>query len=482
MRLAIPLLLVALLSPGPATIGSADRARIDALLGQPALEHAQLALAVRSLGSGETLYRANAAKLLIPASTMKVVTTAVAADRLGWQYRFETRLLATGRLANDTLDGDLVVVGGGDPTVNRRHEGRDTLFVAWAQALKAHGIFHVTGRVVGLDDAFAEPGWGLGWSWEDLAEGYGAPVAALQYNESEVDVQVGPGMTPGLPAVVALSPGDHDLLVDNRAVTTAPGTARTVTVARPAGTRFLVVSGDVPMDGGATEVTTTAANPTTFYAAALRSTLQRNGIRVDGEAADADEVRKPIDLGDARTVAVDLSPPLTEIVDVTLKWSRNEYAETLLRVLDLNATSGATADGGLDTVRATLERWGVPRDGYRIFDGSGLSRYDGLSADALVAVLGAVWSDPRLRDPFVAALPLAGQSGTLAHRMTDGPAEGRVSAKTGSMFNVRTLAGYVRTAGGDTLAVAFMANGFTLKAHEIDQVSDEILQILAGLR
>jgi D-alanyl-D-alanine carboxypeptidase/D-alanyl-D-alanine-endopeptidase (penicillin-binding protein 4) len=482
MRLAIPLLLVALLSASPATLDSADRERIDALLAQPALEHAQLALVVRSLGSGETLYRANGAKLLIPASTLKVVTSAVAADRLGWQYRFETRLLAAGRIAKETLDGDLVVVGGGDPTLNRRHEGRDALFDAWAAAVKAAGIFHVTGRIVGVDDAFAEPGWGPGWSWEDLAEGYGAPVGALQYNESEVDVQVGPGRTPGLPAIVALSPGDHDLLVDNQAVTAAPGTPRTVTVSRPAGTRFLLVAGDVPMDGGATELTTTAANPTTFYAAALRSALQRNGIRVDGDAADFDEVRRPPDLTGARTLAVDLSPPLTEVVDVTLKWSRNEYAETMLRALDLGASSQASNDGGLDTVRATLARWGVPEEGYRIFDGSGLSRYDGLSADALVTVLGAVWQDERLRDPFVAALPLAGDSGTLAQRMTGGPAKGRVWAKTGSMFNVRTLAGYVQTAGGDTLAVAFMANGFTLKAAEIDEVSDEILQVLAAIR
>ena len=482
MRAAAPLLLAALLSTAPGTLGSTDRARIDTLLAQPALEHAQIALVVRSLSSGETLYRVNGAKLLLPASTMKVVTSAVAADRLGWHYRFETRLLAAGQVAKETLTGDLVVVGGGDPTLNRRHDGRDAMFDGWARALKAAGIFHVTGRVVGVDDAFAEPGWGPGWSWDDLAEGYGAPVGALQYNESEVDVQVGPGRTPGLPAVVALSPGDHDLLVDNQAITTAPGTARRVTVSRPTGTRFLLVAGSVPMDGGATEVTTTAANPTIFYAAALRSALQRNGIRVDGEAADSDEVRTPVDLSGARTIAVDLSPPLAEVVDVTLKWSRNEYAETMLRALDLNARSEASADGGLDTVRATLERWGVPAEGYRIFDGSGLSRYDGLSADALVAVLGVVWQDDRLRQPFVAALPLAGESGTLAHRLTAGPAKGRVWAKTGSMFNVRTLAGYVETAGGDTLAVAFMANGFLQRAPEIDAVSDEILQVLAALR
>jgi D-alanyl-D-alanine carboxypeptidase/D-alanyl-D-alanine-endopeptidase (penicillin-binding protein 4) len=121
----------------------------------------------------------------------------------------------------------------------------------------------------------------------------------------------------------------------------------------------------------------------------------------------------------------------------------------------------------------------VPVEGVRSFDGSGLSRYDGLSADALVAILRAVWDRPHLRDTFISTLPQAGESGTLASRMTAGPARSRVRAKTGSMFNVRTLAGYVTTASGDTLAVAFMANGFLQRSTEVDALSDEILALLA---
>ena len=223
---------------------------------------------------------------------------------------------------------------------------------------------------------------------------------------------------------------------------------------------------------------TTVPNPTTFYVATFRSALRRHGIRVDGPAVDADEVTAKPDPATFRLLAVDLSPPLSELVDVTNKWSRNDYAETLLRAVDLSSP-GATVEGGLRTVRRVLDSWGVPADGVRSFDGSGLSRYDGLSADALVAILKAVWARPHLRDTFIDTLPLAGESGTLASRMTNGTARRRVRAKTGSMFNVRTLAGYVTTESGDTLAVAFMANGFLQRASDIDALSDEILALLA---
>lgn len=460
------------------TLSGDTRARIDALLAQPAFEHAQLSLVVTSLGSGDTLYRANGAQLFIPASTQKVVTTAVAAETLGWNFRFETRLLAAGSVRRGRLDGDLVVVGSGDPTLSRYHPGRMALFDTWAQTVKDAGITHVRGRIVGVDDAFEEPGWSPGWSWEDLAEDYGAPISALQLNGSEARVMVAPARTPGAPALVSLSPEDTGLVIDNRVVTSAAGTARTTAVARVPGTSVLIVSGDMPLDAAPRALDTTVPNPTTFYVATFRSALRRHGIRVDGPAVDADEVAVKPDPSTFRLLAVDLSPPLSELVDVTNKWSRNDYAETLLRAVDLTSP-GATIDGGLRTVRRVLDAWGVPAEGVRSFDGSGLSRYDGLSADALVAILKAVWARPHLRDTFIDTLPLAGASGTLASRMTNGSAQGRVRAKTGSMFNVRTLAGYITTASGDTLAVAFMANGFLQRASDVDALSDEILALLA---
>ena len=197
------------------TLGGA----LDRALATPAFARAQAALVVQSLASGETLYRRNGPTWLVPASTMKVLTAVAAAERLGWGFRFETRLVAMGPVVQGTLRGDLLVVGSGDPSITPRHGRRADAFDDWARALKAQGIRHLAGHVVGDDSAVEQPGWGIGWAWDDLVEGYGAAYAALQYREGEVAVTIGPGMTPGAPAVFYLSPSNHGLLVSNLAMT-----------------------------------------------------------------------------------------------------------------------------------------------------------------------------------------------------------------------------------------------------------------------
>ena len=154
-----------------------------------------------------------------------------------------------------------------------------------------------------------------------------------------------------------------------------------------------------------------------------------------------------------------------------LKWSRNEYAETMLRSL-APATGEATADAGLEVVRDTLSKWGVAPELYVARDGSGLSRNDYLSPDVLIAVLTAIWRDPRHVDAFRSALPVAGVSGTLANQLKDTPASGRVWAKTGSMSNVRSLSGYLMTLDDEPIVFTFMATGFHVPA-SADRRRDE---------
>ena len=122
---------------------------------------------------------------------MKLVTSAVAAEKLGWDYRYTTKIFATGPLSGGDLDGDLVIVSNGDPTINTRHPERWGAFDAWAKELYAKGVRRIGGQLIGDDNAFAEPGWGVGWAWDDLSLGYGAAVGALQYNENEVELLVG---------------------------------------------------------------------------------------------------------------------------------------------------------------------------------------------------------------------------------------------------------------------------------------------------
>ena len=174
-----------------------DLARIFAA---PAVEHGLVAVHVASLDRHDVLFRYNADRLVMPASNMKIPTLAAAAERLGWDYAFRTTLAATGPIVDGTVRGDLVVSGSGDPSLNGRQVEPVAVLDGWADQLAALGIRHVAGRLVGDDNAFDEQSFGQGWSWEDLHDGYSAPIGALQVYEDAVTLSVAAGASPGAPA------------------------------------------------------------------------------------------------------------------------------------------------------------------------------------------------------------------------------------------------------------------------------------------
>jgi D-alanyl-D-alanine carboxypeptidase/D-alanyl-D-alanine-endopeptidase (penicillin-binding protein 4) len=179
---------------------------------------------VRSLDSGERLYSLDAGKLMMPASNMKIVTLAGAAETLGWDYRFTTTLSTKADVADGHLLGDLIVRSDGDPTINTRNKRSDAALDEWAAALRAAGITSVEGRVIGDDQAFDDEGLGAGWAWDYLQAGYAAPVGALQFNENTATLTITPSPLPGDPAIVTLTPGaGYDIV--NRAVTGAASIA-----------------------------------------------------------------------------------------------------------------------------------------------------------------------------------------------------------------------------------------------------------------
>ncbi|MEO7134804.1 MAG: D-alanyl-D-alanine carboxypeptidase/D-alanyl-D-alanine-endopeptidase [Vicinamibacterales bacterium] len=460
----------------PATRSVAEQLQRDlgAIFSQSNIDHATWAVSVRSLKHDDTLYSLNASRMQTPASTMKLVTSAVAAEKLGWDYRYTTKIYATGPLTDGDLDGDLVIVSNGDPTINPRHPERWGAFDAWAKQLYANGLRRVGGQLIGDDNAFAEPGWGVGWAWDDLSAGYGTAVGALQYNENEVELLIGPGLEPGARAIISVSPPGSGIILDHAVTTAAEGQPSRIALERVPGSNMLRVSGQMAV--GATTISQDAAvpNPTILYLSALREALARNGIFIGGNPLDIDDARVKPDYGKATLLLEDRSTTLASIIDVCLKWSRNEYAETMLRSL-APATGEATADAGLAIVRDILSRWGVAPQLYVARDGSGLSRNDYLSPDVLVGVLTAIWRDPRHVDAFRSALPAAGVSGTLAKQLTDTPASGRVWAKTGSMSNVRSLSGYLMTLDDEPIVFTFMATGFHVPASQIDAAMNQAL-------
>ena len=451
---------------------------LDRTLSAPATEHAYWGVIVKALKTDETLYSLNAHKLMMPASAMKIVTLAAAADRLGWDYSFETRLLADGVIDDGTLNGDLIVVGSGDPSLTQ--DLATNLFSSWAERLKLAGIRAITGRVVGADGAFDDEALGAGWSWDDLADGYATGVSALQYNENVVRATITPGGTVGAPATISLAPSGSGLAITNL-VKTAPADGSLVMALRRApASGHLELRGSVPLGGGPYARNLAVANPTLFFVAALRDALVANGIDVGGPSVNiGDLVDPPAATG--VTLATYRSPPLSTLAVTLMKLSQNLYAETLLKTL--GAASGTpTFDGGRAAVRSTLASWGLPAGELIQVDGSGLSRYGYVTAAMLVDILTHVDRDQRLRGPYELSLPIAGRDGTLAGRLAGTRAEGNVRAKTGSMSNVRALAGYVTSRDGDPIVFAILVNNFESAADAVIRTIDSVVVRLAEIK
>ena len=177
------------------------------MFGAAIMSHAQWGIVVRSLDTGELLYQLNPDKLMMPASNMKILTLAGAAHVLDWNHRFVTTLETSAAVAGGVLRGDVIVRGGGDPTINSRNGRAASVFAEWATALRSAGIHRIAGRIVGDDQAFDDEGIGGGWAWDYLQFGYAAPVGALQYNEDVATLTVTPGKAAGDPAAVQLAAG-----------------------------------------------------------------------------------------------------------------------------------------------------------------------------------------------------------------------------------------------------------------------------------
>lgn len=434
------------------------------------------------MATGEHLYSLNAGRWMMPASNMKIVTLAAAAETLGWDYRFRTTLEARGSITNGVLHGDLIVRGNGDPTISSRNDRAEGVFQEWIAALGAAGVSAIEGRIVGDDQSFDEEGLGAGWAWDYLQYRYAAPVGALEINENSASLDVLPGSWQGAPAVLRLAPGSGLTLL-NRAITGPPGSQDVIEYRRRIDRPELEVIGSVPADAGPTRYFVAVVNPTLYFVRSLKDALAAAGVTVSGEAVDFDDISAGLPVlppTPPRVLASTESPPLREMAAVLMKVSQNLYAETLLKALGASRGGLGTAEGGRLAVRRVLSGWGVPEDAYTMYDGSGLSRYNYVTAALLTTILERLHRDPRHREPFLATLPIAGKDGTLASRLERTRADGNALAKTGSIANVRALSGFVRTRDDEVLAFSILANDFAIPAATVEYIADIAVETLAN--
>ncbi len=470
--------------PQPAGSVRALQAELDTILTDPAFENAHWGVMVQSVENGEILYRQNARKLFMPASNMKLVTGAVALSRFGAEHRFRTRIAACGPVDSitGTLAGDLLVVGGGDPTISGRfdddqHRNPLTAFMAWGDSLEANGITRIDGNVVGDDDLFDDVHIGPGWAWDYLDAAYAAEIGALLFNEGALGLRIVPAESAGVPAHVSLVPQTSYVSLHADVITTDDSTGVRLFASRRPFANDVDVGGAIWVGRDSLMRYVAPHDPTLYFVTTLLETLAAKGIEVTGSPGDRDsgssECNAPM------TIFVHESPPLSRILQPFFKDSQNQIGEMLLRYLGAAATDSGSIATGRRVVGATLTSWGIPDDAYVYYDGSGLSRYNYLAPEAIVRLL-RVMARRSEFEVFYDALPIAGVDGTLERRMRGSRAEDNARAKTGSISNARSLSGYVTTSDGELLAFSIIANNFITPVRPVEYVQDLIVERLAN--
>lgn len=473
-------------APAPAFGDRAGlRHAIDSMLAAPEIRHARLGVLIVDPERGDTLYSRDAGKLLVPASNQKIVTSALSLDALGPDFRFRTPILARGAIRDSTLEGDLLVVGRGDPSVSDRMAGDAMLpLLSIADSLRERGIKRVRGRVLAEGDAFPDANVGWAWEYDDLSTSSGAAIDELLFNEGIATVLVRGAEHPGGAPLVRTSPAKTFPRVRVEALTVVRGTGRDstaqITAVKDSVRGEVVIAGTIP-PGDSVALTVTYRDPREAFLAALREALHMRGIAVADSAPSVSSVAALPLAARVETLFVAQSPPLSQILAAFMKPSQNQIGEMLFKTVALQRTDTGTARVARRLAAERLRAWGASPDGFLVWDGSGLSRQDLISPETLVKVLDAMRRGQHFL-VYYDALPVAGIDGTLRTRMRSTVGEANVRGKTGTLSNVRSLSGYVTTADGRQLIFSVLANHYLVPTDYITRVQDSIAVRLSRLR
>jgi serine-type D-Ala-D-Ala carboxypeptidase/endopeptidase (penicillin-binding protein 4) len=448
------------------------------------------ALVVR-LSNGKVLYAHNEDKLFVPASNAKLFTTALALARLGPDYRFTTSIVAEGAVdPNGRLNGDLVLVGRGDPSLSGRTYPYTTepsdndplqLLEQLADQVVSTGLRAVTGDIVGDDTRYPWAPYPGGWNIGDETWDYGAPVSALVVNDNRIALSIAPGDAEGDLAKIWLSPALEYLSVDNR-VRTTTGPHKALHAERQAGSRQIVLWGHIGLEASPSVEQLAIPEPAFFAADALRDALQRRGVAIRGGAVARHrmledlvdpERGEPTPVPAATELARRMSPTLIQLLQVVDKVSQNLHAEILLHEVGAVRRNMGTVAAGSGEMREFLSEAGIAPEEVHLPDGSGLSRNTLVTPQAIVKLLVHMYRSP-FRDQFLNLLPVGGEDGSLRRRFPGHPEARNIHAKTGTLGGVRALSGYAMSREYGLVAFSILINNASAENGDLTKVFDNV--------
>ncbi len=434
-----------------------------------ALRHATVSAIISDAETGKTIASFEPERSVTPASITKLITTATALELLDSTFRFETTVAYDGAFVNGTIDGNLYIIGSGDPSLGSRFVNDYYFLNRWCQQLKSLGVRHITGNIVTDASVYDSEPIPSKWIWEDMGNYYGAGVYGLSVFDNTLNISMRSGDVGTQPTILKVTPQIEGLELYNLAQSTktpmdsafvrgmAYDNRRWIVGAVPANRGQFLLKGDIP-------------NPPFCLAEQFAALLRHYGVTIDGTFSDHATNTLP-----RTTLFVHKSEPLSVLVRVTNFTSNNNYAEHIFRRLAAQNATPASNNAAIAVEKKFWQQRGISFDGISLNDGSGLSPFDAFSADFLNQILLKMYHSPQF-PAYLNSIPLAGKEGTVKNFLKQNNTA-QIHAKSGSMAGVQSYAGYILK-GGKTYTFCIIVNHFDSRKQVRKEIENWILKVV----
>ncbi|MDP4205715.1 MAG: D-alanyl-D-alanine carboxypeptidase/D-alanyl-D-alanine-endopeptidase [Bacteroidota bacterium] len=452
--------------------------KIQDFLNEPTMKNALLSFYLADSGSGQKIWSTEPQVSMVPASVLKVVTTATALEVFGPDYRFHTLVCYNGKIdyQTHTLKGNVIIKGGGDPALGSHFfkDHYDGFISSWVKALKSQGIKHISGTILADASIYDDQPIPTTWIWEDLGNYYGAGATGLSIFDNMYTVHFKSPLAPNQPTTItSIEPEIPGLSIRNM-VQSAQDNSDNAYVFGGPGQFQREVRGTIPCNRADFSIKASIPNPPLFTAQFLAKTLRKAGISVENAPR---MIQSSDTLKQKLTVVVETkSPPLKDIITLTNTYSINLFAEHLLKHIGMKYYGEGSTDAG---AKAMLDFWskhGVDTRGMFIVDGCGLSRFNAISAEQITRVLQYMYSHSKYSDIFYSCLP-DNNEGTMRSLFSGKTVKGQFRAKSGTMTRAKCYAGYYK-GSNKNYSFCVMLNNFSDTSK---QVTNKIASLLETL-
>ncbi len=449
---------------------------LDNFKNDTALRHASLAYVIYNISQDTLIASHNAHTSLVPASILKLFTTATALELLGSGLRFRTRLCYQGHIRDSILHGDIIILGGGDPALGSGDYAQNNLVNNWAKHIRALGIDSITGHIIADPRIFSIDAVPYTWSLGYLSLPYAAAAHGINIYDNTSTFSLGNESRRGVvvPNKKIMQPCVplQSFINEANQYTGKKGGLQLIALHNA---HYALIRGHFNADDKRVSLRTSIRDPGLLLAVQLYDALNRDRKVVGGHALNiffADTL--DIFEDSLHVLSTLFSPTVLSLINSVNEYSNNLFAEALIKHIGLRRYGLGHTEAGAKAIRQHWKSKGMDVDGMFIFDGSGLSRFNALSAYSFVELLKHMKQTPFFTD-FYNSLAVSGQSGTLRNFCKNTIASERVYAKSGTMSRIKSYAGYVHTLNDDTLAFALITNNFTCSLAEMTRKIEKMM-------